>query len=281
MRLSGVYSSAPAMGDNVLTTPLKSVLGGSSMEIKSELVTTKVGDGTSMRMYVARPAGAAAARGLLVMQEAFGVNAHIRDVTERFAREGFLAVAPELYHRTGAGFEGRYDDFGSAEVHLKGLRDPNLEADFRAAYDWLRANGLASSCPIAAIGFCMGGRAAVLAGITLPLECAVSFYGGGIAPNPRTPGFLNRISDLRSPVLLFWGGRDQHIPADQRGAVTDALKAARKNYVNVEFSEADHGFFCDARPSYNPVAAAQAWPLTLAFLNTYTASREQSASARL
>jgi len=250
------------------------------MEIKSEFVTTKVSDGTSMRLYVARPAGAAAARGLLVMQEAFGINVHIRDITERFAREGFLAVAPELFHRTGAGFEGRYDDFGSARAHVQELRDPNLEADFRAAYDWLRANGASAGSPIAAVGFCMGGRAAVLAAITLPLECAVSFYGGGIAPNPMNPGFLNRIKDLKAPVLLFWGGLDQHITPDMRNAAVDALRTASKSYVNVEFSEADHGFFCDARPSYNPVSAAQAWPLTLAFLNTYTAAQEQRASAR-
>ncbi len=113
------------------------------MEIHSEFVTANVADGTSMRLYVARPTGARPARGLLVMQEAFGVNAHIRDVTERFAREGFLAVAPELFHRTGAGFEGKYDDFGSAMAHMKELRDPAMEADFRAAYDWLRANGIA------------------------------------------------------------------------------------------------------------------------------------------
>jgi carboxymethylenebutenolidase len=250
------------------------------MEIKGEFVTTKVSDGSSMRLYVARPLGAAAGRGLLVMQEAFGVNAHIRDVTERFAREGFLAVAPELYHRTGAGFEGRYDDFPSAMTHLKELRDANLEADFRATYDWLRANGVAAGSPIAAVGFCMGGRAAFLAGITLPIECAVSFYGGGIAPNPMNPGLLGRVNDLKAPVLFFWGGRDQHITPEQRSAVVDALKAAGKSNVNVEFSDADHGFFCDARPSYNPVAAAQAWPLTLAFLNTYTAAREQRASAR-
>jgi carboxymethylenebutenolidase len=249
------------------------------MDIKSEFVTTKVGDGTSMRLYVARPSSAAPQRGLLVMQEAFGVNAHIRDITERFAREGFLAVAPELFHRTGTGFEGRYDDFPSAQVHLKELRDPQMEADFRAAYDWLRANGAAAGSPIAAVGFCMGGRAAVLASLTLPLECAVSFYGGGIAPNPMNPGLLGRINDLKNPVLLFWGGKDHHITVEHRRAVADALTAAGKNYVNVEFSEADHGFFCDARPSYNPVAASQAWPLTLVFLNTYTAGREQRATA--
>src|SRR5438309_3875550 len=250
------------------------------MDIKSEFVTTKGSAGTSIRLYAARPAGAAAARGLLVMQEAFGVNAHIRDITDRFAREGFFAVAPELFHRTGAGFEGRYEDFPSAMVHLKELRDPAMETDFRAAYDWLRANGAAAGAPIAAVGFCMGGRAAVLAAITLPLECAVSFYGGGIAPNPTNPGLLNRVKDLKAPVLLFWGGRDQHVTSDQMRAVVDALTAAGKNYVNVKFSEGDHGFFCDARPSYNPVAAAQAWPLTLAFLDTYTAAQTQRASAR-
>jgi carboxymethylenebutenolidase len=226
------------------------------METRTELVTVKVSDGTSMRLYVARPSGPAPKRGLLVMQEAFGVNSHIRDVTERFAREGFLAVAPELFHRTAPGFEGRYDDFGSAMAHLKELKDPSLEADFQAAYDWLRANGIGGNSPIAAVCFCMGGRAAFLAALTLPLECAVSFYGGGIAPNPMNPGLLNRVNQLKAPVLLFWGGRDQHITSDQTRTVAEALRAAGKNFVNVEFSDADHGFFCDARPSYNPTAAA-------------------------
>ncbi len=248
------------------------------MEIRSEFVTVNVSDGTSMRLYVARPTGAAPTRGLLVMQEAFGINAHIRDITERFAREGFLAVSPELFHRSGAGFEGKYDDFGSAMGHLKELRDPNLEVDIKAAHDWLRSNGIASGSPIAAVGYCMGGRAAVLAAITLPLECAVSYYGGGIAPSQMNPGLLGRVKDLKAPVLFFWGGRDQHIPAEQRNGVVEALRAAGKSYVNVEFSDADHGFYCDARPSYNAVAAKQAWPLTLAFLGTYTA-KEQRATA--
>src|SRR5579864_4835210 len=173
------------------------------MEIRSEFVTVDVIDGTSMRLYVARPAGAAPARGLLVMQEAFGINAHIRDVTERFAREGFLAAAPELFHRSGSGFEGRYDDFNACMPHMKELRDPNIEADARAAYDWLRGNGLPSGSPIAAVGYCMGGREAVLAATALPLECAVSYYGGGIAQNPMNPGFLGRLKDLKAPVLLF------------------------------------------------------------------------------
>jgi carboxymethylenebutenolidase len=107
-----------------------------------------------------------------------------------------------------------------------------------------------------------------LAGLTLPLACAVSYYGGGIAPNPSNRGLLMRAAELRCPILLFWGGKDKHIPAEQRRAVNDALTAVGKNFVDVEISEADHGFFCDARSAYNPTAATLAWTLTLAFLRT-------------
>jgi carboxymethylenebutenolidase len=80
-------------------------------ETQTEWITLNVADGTTMRAYVARPQDANQHTGLLVYQEAFGVNAHIRDVTERFAREGYVAVAPELFHRTAPGFEGGYDNF--------------------------------------------------------------------------------------------------------------------------------------------------------------------------
>jgi carboxymethylenebutenolidase len=242
------------------------------MDLHSEYATLEVDDGTSMRCYVARPS-APAARGLIVCQEAFGVNAHIRDVTERFARQGFLATAPELFHRTAPGFEGRYDDFPSVASHMRALTDDGMAADLRAAYAWLGANGGSANFPVAAIGFCMGGRAAILTALTVPVACAVSFYGGGIAPNPNNPGLLHRIGELHAPVLLFWGGRDKHIGPDQVQAVTRSLRDAGKNCTNVEISDADHGFFCDARPSYNPVAAAHAWTLVLAFLDTYTARR--------
>ena len=89
------------------------------MDLKTEYATLAVDHGTSMRGYVARPTAAAASRGLIVCQEAFGVNPHIRQVTERFAQLGFLAIAPELFHRTGPGFEGRYDDFASVTSHMR------------------------------------------------------------------------------------------------------------------------------------------------------------------
>lgn len=247
------------------------------MEINSEYVSLKVSDGTTMRVWTARPKAGVAHPGLLVFQEAFGVNAHIREVTARFASEGYLAVAPELFHRTGPGFEGRYDDFSSAMPHMRALTDAGMEADQRAAYDWLRSNGAADS-HVSAVGYCMGGRAAFLAALSLPLACAISYYGGGIAPNANNPGLLGRARELQAPMLFFWGGRDKHITVEHVRAVTEALRAAGKSFVNVEISDADHGFFCDARSAYNPAAAAQAWPLTLAFLKTHPSRQPASAS---
>jgi carboxymethylenebutenolidase len=246
------------------------------MEIKSEHVTLKVSDGTTMRAWVARPSAGAEHPGILVFQEAFGVNAHIRDIATRLASEGYLAIAPELFHRTGPGFEGRYDDFPSVVPHMRSLTDDGMEADQRAAHEWLRANGAADS-RISAVGYCLGGRAAFLAALTLPLACAISYYGGGIVQSANNPGLLGRVRELQAPMLFFWGGRDKHITPDQIRAATDALRAAGKSFVNVEISDADHGFFCDARASYNPAAAAQAWPLTLAFLKTHQSGRPASA----
>ncbi|HEY1239113.1 MAG TPA: dienelactone hydrolase family protein [Bryobacteraceae bacterium] len=246
------------------------------MSAQTEYVTLSVSDGTSMRAYVARPAGNARA-GLIVFQEAFGVNPHIRDVTERFAGQGYLAIAPELFHRTAPGFEGSYTDFPAVMPHMQKLTDAGLTADTQAAFEWMKKE--AKGQAIGAIGYCMGGRTACLAAITTPLACAVSYYGGGIAPGGMFPSLTDRFNELKAPVMYFWGGKDGHIGHDAVVAVENAAIAAGKPYVNVVFSEADHGFFCDARASYNPAAASQAWPLTLAFLDTYLAGASRKAGA--
>jgi carboxymethylenebutenolidase len=238
-------------------------------EIKTEWITLNVADGSSMRAYVARPQDGAPHTGLLVYQEAFGVNEHIRDVTERFAREGYIAVSPELFHRSAPGFEGTYNNFEAARSHVMSLTHHNLEADVRSAYEWLRADPGTEGQRIACVGFCMGGRVAFLTNAVLPVRAAISFYGGGIAPNPYSPGLLDRAGDVHAPQMLLWGGLDKHLGPDVTRAVTDSLRAAGKLFVHVEFSDADHGFFCDARSSYNPAAAKQAWALALTFLNIY------------
>jgi carboxymethylenebutenolidase len=241
-------------------------------EIRTDWGTLEVADGTTMRAYVVKPQDGRPRAGLLVFQEAFGVNAHIRDIAERFAREGYHTLAPELFHRTAPGFEGSYTNFEAAMPHVRALKDQDLEADARAAYVWLRADVGAPETHIACIGFCLGGRVSFLTNSILPIKGAVSFYGGGIATSPMGPGLLSRARDLHASQLFFWGGLDKHIGPEQTQAVAEALRKAGKPFVNVEFADADHGFFCDARASYNPAAARQAWALTHAFLNCHLGS---------
>jgi carboxymethylenebutenolidase len=232
--------------------------------IFKEHAELSVTDGTRMAAYVARPQPKGQHPGLLLFQEAFGVNHHIRNVAERFAAEGYVVIAPELFHRTApAGFETGYTDFSAVMPHLQAVTPETAELDTQAAYEWLRSNPQVQKDDVSCIGFCMGGRVSFIANSTIPLRAAVSFYGGGIAP-----GLLDRAANLHGPILFLWGGLDKHITLEHRRAVTDALTAQKKTYVNAEFSRADHGFFCDERAAYEPRSARQAWALTLEFLRS-------------
>jgi carboxymethylenebutenolidase len=247
------------------------------LNVTTEKHVLAVADGSSMQAFVARPQEKGAFPGMLVFQEAFGVNAHIRDVAQRIAREGYVATAPEFFHRSAApGFEVRYDDFPFAMLHMKALTEQGLADDVRAAYEWLRDSSHVTPDRIGSVGFCMGGRVSFLANSTVELRAAISFYGGGIAP-----ALLPRAANLHGPMLFFWGGLDKHIPQDQIRSVIDAVKAAGKPHINVEISDADHGFFSDARPSYNAVAAKEAWSLVTSFLEAHVKkSEERTQSAR-
>ena len=227
-----------------------------------EFKSVPVSDGSEMRVYVARPASTGTLPAILVFQEAFGVNSHIRDIAERFAKRGYVAAAPELFHRTAPGFEGRYDDFDSVRKHMGALTTEGMEADVRATYE------LVKSAPrVVCVGFCMGGRVSFIANSIVPLSAAASFYGGGIAP-----ALLDRAARQNGPILLFWGGLDKHIGEEQRRGVRDALTNASKPFIDTLFSFADHGFFCDQRASYNPDAARDAWALTTSFLDAHAAA---------
>jgi len=236
----------------------------SGTAIVKEKAELAVADGTRMAAYVARPESGGPHPGLLMFQEAFGVNGHIRNVCDRFAGEGYVAIAPELFHRTAPpGFEGSYTDFPAVMPHYQAVTTETAELDVRAAYAWLRSNPQVKANEISSVGFCMGGRVSFIANSVVALRAAVSFYGGGIAP-----GLLDRAAKLQAPALLIWGGLDKHITPEHRRAVTEALTARQKIFVNVEFSQADHGFFCDERAAYEPHSARQAWVLTLEFLRS-------------
>ena len=246
------------------------------MPVQSQKIMLKVSDGTEVQCYVSKPAELSPAVGLIVFQEAFGVNPHIRDVAGRFARAGLVVISPELYHRTAAaGFEVAYDNFAAAAPHLKAIAPETLKFDIRAAYDWLRGQSFVRADRIASVGFCLGGRVSFLACATIPIQAGVSFYGGGIAP-----ALLDEIPNLRASMLFFWGGLDKHIGQDQIRPIVETCDREGKAFVNVEISNADHGFFCDARPSYNTAAAELGWKLTLSFLNLHIMNPERRTRLR-
>jgi len=225
-------------------------------------VNLKIADGTDMEAYIAIPADAAGrnAPGLILLQEAFGVNHHIRDVADRFAVKGYVVIAPELFHRSAPPYyEGNYANFQEVMPHIQALTVEGNEADLVAAYHWLKHFELVNPANIFSIGYCMGGRVSFLANATLPLSAGVSYYGGGIKP------LADRAVSVSGRHLFFWGGLDKHIGQDQIDTIIGAMDAAGKEYINVKISYADHAFACDERPAYNENATKEAWALTLAF----------------
>jgi len=225
-------------------------------DIQSEYVDLAVADGSTMRAWHTRPAKQAGHAGLMVFQEAFGVNSHIRSVADRFAEAGYVVMAPELYHRSAAEFEGKYEDIAPSIALARQLKPEKLEQDIRAAYDFLHQS---AGDKIVCVGYCMGGRVSFVANITVPVKAAVSYYGGGLAD------IIGRASDCSAPMLFFWGEQDQHIPSEQRQKAAEGMSESRHQSVQVTFSDAGHAFFNDQRPSYNAAASKLAWELTLSF----------------
>lgn len=225
-------------------------------DTQSEYVDLAVVDGSTMRAWYTRPAKQKVRVGLMVFQEAFGVNSHIRAVADRFAEAGYVVIAPELYHRSAPGYEGKYEDIAPAIALARQLKPEDLEHDLRATYDFLQQS---AGDKIACVGYCMGGRVSFLANVTVPLKAAVSYYGGGLAD------MIGRAPDCSGPMLFFWGEQDQHIPGEQRQKVAEGMRESRQRSVQVTFSDAGHAFFNDQRPSHNAAASKLAWDLTLSF----------------
>lgn len=236
-------------------------------------VVVETADGP-MRLYEATPAGAGAGngRGVVVVQEAFGVNEHIEDVTRRFAALGYHAVAPELFHRAGGG-TAPYDDFAQVMPKFAGLTDEGLVMDVDAAVAHLADAGISPSAT-GVVGFCMGGRVTFLVALERALGAAVGFYGGGIVTTrfPQFPALVDRVGELQTPWLGLFGDLDGSIPVEDVEQLRSALSGAPVPAEVVRYPEADHGFHCDARPSYHERSATDAWSRTLAWFDQHLRS---------
>ena len=235
--------------------------------MSEEWVELDTADGP-MATYVARPVGDARAA-VIVVQEAFGVNGHIQDVTDRVASAGYLAVAPTLFHRAGGG-TAPYDDFAKVLPLYEGLTDDGVLMDLDAAVAHLATLGYGPDA-VGTVGFCFGGRVTFLASVYRALGAAVGFYGGGIVTGrfPQFPPLVEHAAELKTPWLGLFGDADGGIPIEDVEALRTALVAARVPTEIVRYVGAEHGFHCDQRPSFHPAAAADAWTRTLAWFDEH------------
>ena len=219
-------------------------------------------DGFVVPAWVARPEGAP--RGaVVVLQEIFGVNSHIRAVTDRLAASGYLAVAPATFARVRAGVELGYEaqdmqDGMALKAAVEALPAPGVMPDIQAAIDYAAAQ---SGCKVGIVGFCWGGLLTWRAACTLQgLAAAVPYYGGGMTSPAETA------RQPQVPVLAHFGERDHWIPLEG----VQAFGRAHPQ-VQVHVYAADHGFHCDQRGSYDEAAALTAWDRTLAFFGQHLA----------
>ncbi|HEV8312853.1 MAG TPA: dienelactone hydrolase family protein [Burkholderiaceae bacterium] len=209
--------------------------------------------------YLALPP-AGSGPGLVLFQEIFGVNAHIRAVAEQYALAGFVVLAPDVFwrqqRRVELGYEG--EDMQRALAFTKGMDREALLRDIGSSVTALRARPEVGSHKVGAIGYCMGGRLAYLAAATTDIDAAVPYYGGGIHDN------LERAASIRCPVQFHYAGIDNNIPPEAVEKVRAAM-AGKAAEFHV-YPGAHHGFNCWARASYHAPSAALAHGRALQFL---------------
>jgi len=227
--------------------------------ITSQHVEIKVDDGTTMLAWLAQPANEKPRRAIMVFPEIFGVNAHIRDVTNRFATLGFSALSPELFHRTAPPkWECSYTDFPSARGHMQATQETTMESDVKATYNWLKANTQAGD-NIACVGYCMGGRTSVIVAGKLPdrVAAAGSFHGGGLVTDDANSPHL--LADrMKATVYVAGAENDASFTAEQAETLDKALTAANVTHT-VEFYPAAHGFAVPDNAPYDEAAAERHW----------------------
>jgi len=233
------------------------------MKTTSERISIPVGNQT-MGAYVARPEGAGAYPGVLLFMEIFGINSHIRSVADRVAAEGYVVLAPDLFHRDAPGIELGYDPASltkGIEIMVK-TQPAGILADVTAAHAALTQRPDVKGRGVGAIGFCFGGHVAYRTACELPIAAAASFYGGGIAA-PAAPGAgpstLERTPAMKGRILCLFGEKDGYIPASDVAAIRKALEAAKVRHEVVVYPGVGHGFFCDVRGDYDAKSAADAW----------------------
>ena len=242
--------------------------------MKTQWLTIHTAD-SPMRAYCASPDGAETGPAILVLQEAFGVDEYVRSVCDRLADAGFVALAPELFHRIGAHVEYSYDDHDRAIAAVSALTVAQIEDDCGAALAELRAHTDVDPKRLGVLGFCFGGYCAVLTGLTTAVAAVVAFYPGGLCearPGRQTPPLLDRIPKLRAATLVSFGGDDKSITPANVAQVKTALDGSPSQHEVTVYAGAGHAFHNQNRPTgFHPQAAEDAWHATLGWFKTMLA----------
>ncbi len=228
-------------------------------------------NGNQVPAYLVLPEGPGPHPGLLIIEEIFGVNDHIRDICRRYAGYGYATLSVELFHRE-AEPQTPYTEFETARDKRTRLKDSEVAAEMRAGVAHLRGLDEVNADKVGILGYCMGGRMSYFAATQIPdLAACVVYYGGGIvtdALNENTPAApVSLTGDIQCPVMCHFGETDHAIPLDQVDQIRKALADAGKTHDVFVYDGAGHGFFCDQREGhFHEEAAKLSLERTLAFL---------------
>jgi len=218
-------------------------------------------NGDTANGYLARPTGDGPFPAIVVIQEWWGLDAHIKDLAERFAGEGFVALAPDLYHGQVA---TEPDD---ARKLVMALNGPIALREVASAIGYLSDLPDVAPKSVGVIGFCAGGRLTLTAASTgdARIGAVAAFYGGGVQPTPEF------VSGINAPVLAVYGEKDAGIPPEQYNGLEAEMDRQEKTFDMVIYPDAGHAFLNDTRPGYNANAATDAWARAVQWFHTYLA----------
>ena len=241
-------------------------------EVQSDMIQYPSKDGTKINAYLSHPAAPGRYPGVIVIMEAFGLNDHIKDVARRFAAEGYVALAPDMYTREGSPDPSNID---SVIKIMFSVPDSQAMADLDAGAVYLKGRPDGAG-KVGAIGFCSGGRYTLMFGCTSKnLNAAVDSAGGFIIQDasqitPQRPvSPIDMVSNLSCPLLALFGEEDPNPSPAHAERLKAELDKHSKTYEFRMYPNAGHAFFADYRPSYRAVAAQDMWHRVLVFYDKY------------
>jgi len=212
--------------------------------------------------YVARPKGSGKHPTILVVNEVFGIHDYIKDICRRFAKLGYVAVAPDFFYRSGVNLPA-ISDFPQIMAVVRQASDAQVDGDVAATTAWIKGQKFTTPGKIGITGFCWGGAVVWRSAMVNPdIKAGVAWYG-------QLKPLIARAGELKAPVLGLYGGLDKGITAADVDAMRAALKAAGKDDEIKVYPDAEHGFHADYRASYNEAAAKDGWARALAFFKAH------------